>query len=138
MVIEELDNEMQCNQLAIPINVEIEQLMRKKEPYELELTDIMTDKIETGRKVDEIRINDLQKVISDIDGQISMLIKKQQALYNPFWGQLMRAGNEESYFAHQVDRYACVYMTKLGDLLSLSPRSYFRAPRRLLAHEINE
>jgi HAD superfamily 5'-nucleotidase-like hydrolase len=138
MVIEELDNEMRCNQLALPINNEIEQLMRKKEPFEDELTDIMTDKIESGTKVDEGRINDLQKVISDIDGQISMLIKKQQALYNPYWGQLMRAGNEESYFAHQVDRYACVYMTKLGDLLELSPRSYFRAPRRFLAHEIIE
>jgi hypothetical protein len=63
------------------------------------------------------------------------LIKKQQALYNPQWGQLMRAGNEESYLAYQVERYACVYMAKLQDLLELSPRTYFRAPRRPLSHE---
>jgi HAD superfamily 5'-nucleotidase-like hydrolase len=138
MVIEELDTEIERNLSAAPINIEIEHLMKKKEPYELELTDLMTEKIETGSRVDEVRANEIQKVISDIDVQISNFIKKQQALYNPYWGQLMRAGNEESYFAHQVDRYACVYMTKLGDLLSLSPRSYFRAPRRLLAHEINE
>jgi hypothetical protein len=48
----------------------------------------------------------------------------------------MRAGNEESYFAYQLDRYACVYMEKLSDLTDLSPRTYFRAPRRPLAHEI--
>jgi hypothetical protein len=78
----------------------------------------------------------LQKTISEIDAQISQLIKKQQSMYNANWGQLMRAGNEESYFAYQLDRYACVYMEKLGDLLDLSPRTYFRAPRRPLAHEI--
>jgi hypothetical protein len=48
----------------------------------------------------------------------------------------MRAGNEESYFAYQLDRYACVYMTKISDLLELSPRTYFRAPRRPLSHEM--
>jgi hypothetical protein len=57
-------------------------------------------------------------------------------MYNGNWGQLMRAGNEESYFAYQLDRYACVYMQKLSDLMDLSPRTYFRAPRRPLAHEI--
>lgn len=138
MVIEELKAEVSSNLAAQPFSIEIEQLMKKKEPFEDELTDFVTLKVETGSAIDEKRINELQKMISDIDGQISALIKKQQALYNPMWGQLMRAGNEESYFAYQVDRYACVYMTKLGDLLELSPRSYFRAPRRLLAHEINE
>ena len=44
--------------------------------------------------------------------------------------QLMRAGNEENYFAYEVDRYACVYMAKLNDLLELSPRTYSGAPRR--------
>jgi hypothetical protein len=48
----------------------------------------------------------------------------------------MRAGNEESYLAYQIDRYACVYMPKLSDLLEVSPRTYFRAPRRPLSHEI--
>ena len=78
----------------------------------------------------------LQNEISEIDTQISQLIKKQQALYNPNWGQLMRAGNEESYFAYQMERYACVYMSKIGDLFELSPRTYFRAPRRPLSHEV--
>lgn len=135
MVIEELAEEIVSDEKAQPVNLEIEQLMDKKEPYEDELTVIMTQKVDGGG-VSDSRANELQKTITDIDGQISALIKKQQSLYNPHWGQLMRAGNEESYFAYQVDRYACVYMTKLADLLELSPRMYFRAPRRPLAHEI--
>lgn len=136
MVIEELAEEMRGDDKAMPINQDIEQFMAKKEPFEDELTELLTQKVDKGA-IDEARATELQKTITDIDGQISGLIKKQQALYNPHWGQLMRAGNEESYFAYQVDRYACVYMTKLGDLLELSPRMYFRAPRRLLAHEMS-
>ncbi|MBV2168742.1 MAG: HAD-IG family 5'-nucleotidase, partial [Bdellovibrio sp.] len=136
MVIEELDEEVNNNKKAEPLNQEIEVLMKKKEPLEDELTELMTRKIEKAANVSEQQIETLQKTISEIDAQISQLIKKQQSMYNSNWGQLMRAGNEESYFAYQLDRYACVYMEKLGDLLDLSPRTYFRAPRRPLAHEI--
>lgn len=135
MVLEELEHEISNNSKAEPINAEIEVLMKQKEPFEDELTLMMTKKIEEGQ-INDGQIDSLQRKISEIDGQISALIKQQQSMYNPNWGQLMRAGNEESYLAYQIDRYACVYMPKLTDLLELSPRTYFRAPRRPLSHEI--
>lgn len=137
MITEELENEIEKNIKAEPIMQEIDNLMKKKEPLEDELTDLMTKKIEKDTQVDEKRISSLQDIITETDTQISQLIKKQQALYNPNWGQLMRAGNEESYFAYQVERYACVYMSKIADLLEQSPRTYFRAPRRPLSHEVD-
>ncbi|MFN8790164.1 MAG: HAD-IG family 5'-nucleotidase [Bdellovibrionales bacterium] len=137
MVVEEVAEEVDRNRQAEPLIREIESLMKTKEPMEEELTNLMTEKFE-GTKVDETRVDQLQKKITEIDTQISGLIKKQQMLYNPQWGQLMRAGNEESYLAYQVDRYACVYMAKLSDMLELSPRTYFRAPRRPLSHEHEE
>lgn len=136
MIIEELEDEIAQNKASEPIMSEIDSLMRKKEPFEDELTDLMTKKIEKATPVDEKRISELQDAITETDTQISQLIRKQQALYNPNWGQLMRAGNEESYFAYQMERYACVYMSKLRDLFALSPRTYFRAPRRPLSHEV--
>lgn len=136
MVIEELEKEVEINKKGEKLNQEIEVLMKKKEPLEDELTDLMTLRIEKAGGIDETRIETLQKQISEIDAQISGHIKIQQSMYNSHWGQLMRAGNEESYFAHQVDRFACVYMPKIADLLALSPRTYFRAPRRPLSHEI--
>jgi len=136
MITEELEGEIANNRKAEPIMNEIDLLMRKKEPLEDELTEVMTKKIEKASIVDEKRISALQDNITEIDTSISQLIKKQQALYNPNWGQLMRAGNEESYFAYQMERYACVYMSKISDLLELSPRTYFRAPRRPLSHEV--
>ena len=136
MVIEELEHEVQTDKKGESLNLEIETLMKKKEPMEDELTDLMTRKVDKVVQISDSKIDGLQKQISEIDSQISGLIRKQQAMYNEHWGQLMRAGNEESYFAYQVDRYACIYMPKLSDMLELSPRTYFRAPRRPLSHEI--
>ncbi|MCX7674528.1 MAG: HAD-IG family 5'-nucleotidase [Bdellovibrionaceae bacterium] len=136
MVIEELAHEIDANLKTKPISQEIEKLMAIKEPLENRLTQLMTDKCETPDDCEDAEIEPLQKQISEIDGQIAALIKKQQAAYNPYWGALMRSGNEESYFAYQVERYACVYMPKLADLLAQSPRSYFRAPRRPMPHEL--
>ncbi len=135
MIIEELDQEIQQNKKAEPMSDEIESLMTKKEPFEDELTDLMTKRIDKI-KIDDKRIDQLQDEITAIDTLISQLIKKQQALYNPNWGQLMRAGNEESYFAYQMERYACIYMSKVENIFSLSPRTYFRAARRPLSHEV--
>lgn len=134
MVLEELESEVASNIKTAPMMEEIDVLMKKKEPLEDQLTVIMTHKIDSGNSSDP-KAEDLQKKIGDIDAQISQLIKKHHTFYNPNWGQLMRAGNEESYLAYQVERYACVYMAKLADLIELSPRTYFRATRRPLPHE---
>ncbi len=136
LVVEELGDEIEAYIKAQPNSVEIRGLMDRKEPLERELVDIISEKVESGREADEHKLHQLQAQITDLDKQISQLIKKQQSNFNPHWGEVMRAGNEESYFAHQVDRFACIYMAKLSDLFEVSPRTYFRAGRRPLAHEL--
>ncbi len=140
LVIEELTEEIESNSKAVPCVHEINRLMLEKEPLEDELTRLLTDRIDhpasnQDKKIEK-RCDELQSKISAIDHEISQVIKKQLALYNPSWGQLMRTGNEESYFAYQLERYACVYMSKISNLLGYSPRTYFRAPRRPLSHEL--
>ncbi len=136
LVVEELHAEIERHKVASPFHSEIQVLMDRKEPLENRLVDLITQKIETGVDGDEGVVTDLQSQITDLDKRISALIRKQQSVFNPYWGEIMRAGNEESYFAHQVDRFACIYMAKLADLFQYSPRTYFRAPRRPLAHEL--
>ena len=112
--------------------------MEDKEPLEQELVELISVIIEGKPKTAamEKRIETLQEQVATIDKEISPLIHEQSFTFNPHWGEVMRAGNEESYFAHQVDRFADIYMATLGDLLDYSPRTYFRARRRPLAHEL--
>lgn len=136
LVVEELEDEIAKERKAQPIMEKVNKFMEKKLPLEIKLDELISEQIEKGTKINDEKIHALLGEISEIDKSISPLIKQQQQGYNPYWGEVMRAGIEESYFAYQVDRFACVYMTKLGDLLNTSPRTYFRSWRRPLAHDM--
>lgn len=136
MVIEDLEEEIQKYKKVMPIQKQINELMEMKAPFEDEQVELVSKKIEERSEAYNDKIQALQQKISDLDKQIAALIQKHQATFNKYWGEVMRAGNEESYFANQTERFACIYMAKLGDLLEYSPRTYFRAPRRPMAHEI--
>jgi len=136
LVVEELGNEIDKEHKAQSIIDKVNKFMEKKLPLEIKLDELISEQIEQGHKKHEDKIHNLLGEISEIDKAISPLIKQQQQGFNPYWGEVMRAGIEESYFAYQVDRFACVYMTRLADLLATSPRSYFRSMRRPLAHDL--
>lgn len=136
LVVEELGSEIAKEKIAQPIHEKINKLMEKKLPLEIKVDELISEQIEKSVHSHDEKIHALLADISEIDKQISPLIKQQQQDFNPYWGEVMRAGIEESYFAYQVDRFACVYMTKLADLLATSPRTYFRSARRPLAHDL--
>jgi len=135
LVIDELAQEVENLHKANPLQLDIQDLMRQKAPLERESVKLSSEEVEKGVS-HTAALKKLQEETTKIDSQISGLIEKIQSIFNPFWGQTMRAGNEESYFAYQVDRFADIYMPTLADLLSVSPRTYYRAIRRPLAHEL--
>ncbi len=135
LVVEELGDEIEKMKKVKPWQDKIRELMAKKHPLEEKLVQLVSHEIENS--VDNAEsIRKVQKAIAQIDRQTSPLIEKSKAVFNPVWGEIMRAGNEESYFANQVDRFADIYMARLSDLLSISPRYYLRSSRRPLAHEL--
>ena len=81
-------------------------------------------------------LNKVYAQIEKINTEISDLITVYRSHFNPYWGELMRAGQEESRMADQVEKYACIYMTRISDLFSHSPRTYFRPEKRILPHEV--
>jgi len=135
LVVEELDDEKEKLRKATPFTEQINKLMDKKIPLEVELDKLISSKIEMGTRNQESKINSLLANISNLDKQIAPLIKSQQKVFNAFWGDVMRVGIEESFFAYQMERYACIYMAKIKDLLEMSPRTYFRSSKRLMPHE---
>jgi HAD superfamily 5'-nucleotidase-like hydrolase len=135
LVVEELGQEISSQKKALPIEVRIVACMEKKIALEERYIELHTQDIENSAQKHESELNDLQKQISTIDTEITKLLQEEQTFYNLKWGRVFRTGAEESYFAYQVDRFACIYMERLSDLLAQSPLTYFRATRRLLAHD---
>jgi len=56
-------------------------------------------------------------------------------LGNARWGPLMRAGNDKSRLARQIERYADVYTSRVSNFMYLTPFGYVRAPRGSLPHD---
>jgi 5'-nucleotidase len=47
----------------------------------------------------------------------------------------MRAGNDKSHLARQVERYADVYTSRVANFLSQTPYVYMRSLRGSLPHD---
>lgn len=71
----------------------------------------------------------------ELDSRISPLARASGELGNPAWGPLMRAGNDKSLFARQVERYADIYTSRVSNFLAQTPFAYLRAARGSLPHD---
>lgn len=132
LVVEELGAEIASQIKSLPIEKKITEAMELKIALESEYIECYSKNDIKNKE----KMHSIQKKISDIDHTVAQYIHEQRQFFNTKWGRIFRAGAEESYFAYQVDRFACIYMEKLSDLLMHSPITYFRANRRLLAHDI--
>lgn len=136
LVIEELDKEVTAYKSTKDISVEIDQLMEKKVEIEKIIDDLYAKEHEHGEKVEKEEVFSKFDEIEKIDKQIGALIKTYESNFNPNWGEVMRAGVEPSIYAAQIERYACIYMTKVSDFNLYSPRNYYRPKKRKMAHEM--
>ena len=85
----------------------------------------------------------LKQVLATIRKQLRFLEREANALkrrvdkrFHKYWGSLLKEHNELSLFGHQVSEYACLYTSRVSNLLSYSPHQYFRSPHNKLHHEL--
>ncbi|KAK4803795.1 hypothetical protein SAY86_003612 [Trapa natans] len=55
--------------------------------------------------------------------------------FHKVWGQLMKTGYQNSRFAHQVERFACLYTSQVSNLSLYSPDKYYRPSEDYMPHE---
>ncbi|WP_129662634.1 HAD-IG family 5'-nucleotidase [Phytoactinopolyspora endophytica] len=122
---------------------------------EAELRRLMADKItledlvaqarlsEVRRSADESApawdgpsIGQLLEQLRQLDQRITPLAKGAAELGNPTWGPMMRAGNDKSLFARQVERYADVYTSRVANFGLRTPFAFLRAARTSLPHDL--
>jgi hypothetical protein len=108
--------------------------MNEKQRLELEINKLDTLRYE-GEKIQYSTINALFEQMDLLNNKISEYLKEYKAFFNPYWGEILRSGYDESRYAEQVEKYACIYMTKVSDLYQYSPKTYFRPYHRTMPHE---
>ncbi len=135
LVIEELSSEIEKYKKFSSTQRKIDKLMKEKIPFEVKIDEFISEDIESKTKNNKKKIEQLLLKIKDIDNSIQPLIKEGFIVFNPYWGEIFRIGAEETFFTHQIERFACVYTSKLKEFLKQSPRTYFRSVKRFMPHE---
>lgn len=135
LVIDELIAEIEAIKKSEGITKEINTLMAEKIQLEQKLDAIFDREIEKGKRPDKEKIQEHFQKIEKVDKKIGKLIRAHSKNFNPYWGETMRAGVEPSRLAGQIEKYACIYMSKISDFVDYSPRTYYRPKKKILPHE---
>lgn len=85
----------------------------------------------TKRTVERIRGQ-----LRTVDAELARIEREIDRLFHPYWGSLLKEANETSSFGDQVEEYACIYTSRVSNLLAYSPLQTFRSPRDLMPHEL--
>ncbi len=137
LVVEEIRSEKLALDANKSVIQELQTGLQAKVKLEQELNKLQAETIENQKPFDETRQKKIKQDIQKIDQQLGEKIQAYNKLFTPYWGEVMRAGREESCFANQIERYACIYMASVGDFLDYSPQHYFRPAKRLMAHDLS-
>lgn len=91
--------------------------------------------VDTSPEALQAELDALREKLGSLDERIAPLARRSGTLFNDRWGPLMRAGNDKSYLARQVERSADIYMSRVSNLKMYTPFAYLRSPRGDLPHD---
>jgi HAD superfamily 5'-nucleotidase-like hydrolase len=77
-----------------------------------------------------------QQVLA-LDERIAPLAQEASQLENPRWGAPLRAGNDKSHLANQVEASADIYTSRVSNFLFATPFAYLRSRRGSMPHDPN-
>lgn len=145
LIVRELEGEIAAEEATLANDEKLAALMREKERleqayYRVKLllqrvrdgygpTPAATEEELTAAQVD------LRAEVAALDAEIAPMAKAASELSNPRWGLLMRAGNDKSHLARQVERSADIYTSRVSNFLLCTPFAYLRPPRGTLPHD---
>jgi 5'-nucleotidase len=145
LVVRELEEEIDAILAFSPKQIELDRLMAEKERLELVHDELRVElqRAERGYGPKPAapfaavrrRMQELRRALDAIDARVGPLSREASELVNERWGPIMRAGNDKSHLARQIERYADVYTSRVANLLRVTPFAYLRSPRGSLPHD---
>lgn len=142
LVLRELEAELDAIAAFSEKQRQLEELMARKEELEAEYCQLKLalQRIGTGRATGDqtaiqAQLSALRTTLTELDAKIGPLAKASGEQSNPAWGLLLRAGNDKSHLARQVERYADIYLSRVSNFLHATPYAYLRSVRGSLPHD---
>ena len=144
LILREMEGEVRDLITFQPTQAKLSALMTEKETMEREICGLRLAEQRRRRKYagttdagdTEARLAERRAMLDALDDRIGPLARAAGELGNPTWGPLMRAGNDKSLFARQVERHADVYTSQVSNFLFTTPFAFLRAERTALPHDV--
>lgn len=145
LVVRDIEVDLAANSAFASQQRELAVLMDKKQALEVQLSALrlMAQRRKFDYGAPEPASPDLPKdmgrvrqAMMRLDNTIKPLAEAASQLGNAAWGPLMRAGNDKSHLARQVERYADIYMSRVANFASVTPFGYLRSMRGSLPHDL--
>jgi 5'-nucleotidase len=145
LILRELEGELEALEGFVPGEAKLRTMMAEKEQRELAISQVRLrlQRRRRGRSAEgeestealERHLGEMKRELTALDERIAPLARAAGELANANWGLLLRAGNDKSHLARQVERSADVYMSRVSNFLHHTPFAYFRARRGSLPHD---
>jgi HAD superfamily 5'-nucleotidase-like hydrolase len=145
LVLRELEAELKAMAAFEADEQRLIELMQEKEALELQHTQARLAQQRrrvkygpqsgTSARALDRELGALRGRIQQLDEEIAPLASAATKLSNERWGLLMRAGNDKSHLARQMERYADIYTSRVSNFLYQTPFVYLRSPRGTLPHD---
>jgi HAD superfamily 5'-nucleotidase-like hydrolase len=144
LILRELESEVQALMDFLPSQERLGELMVVKAGLEARLAALRLadQRARLGYAEPRVDVTDAETAMAEVrrdlatlDDEIAPLARAAGTLRNEAWGPLMRAGQDKSLFARQVERYADVYTSRVSNFLYPSPFALLRASRLDLPHD---
>ncbi|MFP6685242.1 MAG: HAD-IG family 5'-nucleotidase, partial [Polyangiaceae bacterium] len=145
LILRELEDELAAVHESLAEQAKIAELMRQKERLEYEYYQLRVELQRHKRSYGPVpertvsslnsKMSSLRDSLKVLDDEIAPLAKAANRVHNRRWGLLMRAGNDKSQLARQIERYADIYTSRVSNFSFATPFVYLRSPRGSLPHD---
>jgi 5'-nucleotidase len=146
LVVRELEHEIEELEAFRPTQARLVELMAAKTELDHALAQLRLKRLrmrhDYGDRADAAEvdrgINATIRSIAAVDAEVAPLAQAAGEIGNTAWGPLLRAGNDKSLFARQIERHADLYMSRVSNLMHVTPYGYLRAERGSMPHDVED
>jgi HAD superfamily 5'-nucleotidase-like hydrolase len=144
LILRELEQELDALEGFGPAQRQLTALMAEKEQQERALNQLhlVAQRRRDGyapspppSAEENVAADRIRRRLAELDTLLAPLAKQGGEIGNARWGLLMRAGNDKSYLARQVERHADVYTSRVSNFAHRTPFALLRSPRGSLPHD---
>ncbi|CAM8939211.1 unnamed protein product [Rhodiola kirilowii] len=141
LVVPELEREVKLLWETKEIRKELHLLRKQQDLIEDKIHHLKWSlKLKSGCADDKVESSKLEELESQRE-QVRLCHQQTQRechqKFHAIWGQLMKTGYQNSRFAHQVERFACLYTSQVSNLSLYSPDKYYRPSEEFMPHEFD-